>query len=61
MALDHAVAAAGERPGLPRPQGFQEAVVDARIGLKGLGSRIDCAIERCHIGFRRDFFSIENN
>ena len=51
MALDHAVAAAGERPGLPRAQGFQEAIINARIGLKGRRSRIDCAGERCHPGF----------
>ena len=57
MALDHAVAAAGERPGLPRAQSLQQAVIDAGIGLEGLGSRIDCAGERCHIGFRRNLFS----
>ena len=34
MALHHPVAAAGERPGLPRAQRLQQAVIDRGVGLK---------------------------
>src|ERR1700743_2137076 len=36
MTLHHAVAAAGQRPGLPRAQCFQEAVVDRGVGLESV-------------------------
>jgi hypothetical protein len=43
MPLHHAVAAAGQRPGLPRAQCLEQPVVNSRVGLIALGSRIDRA------------------
>ena len=43
MALHHAVAAAGQRPGLPRLQRLQQAVIDRGIRLERLRLRIDRA------------------
>ena len=48
MALDHPLAAAGQRPGLPLAQRPQQAVIDRRIGLEGFGVRVDRSAQRCH-------------
>jgi len=48
MPRDHALAAAGQRPGLPFAQRLQQAVIDGGIGLERLGGRIDRARQRRH-------------
>ena len=48
VALDHPVAATGERPGLPGPQRLQQAVIDRGVGLERLGLRVDRAAQCRH-------------
>jgi hypothetical protein len=48
MALDHALAAAGQPPCLPLAQRLQQAIIDGGVGPERLGHGIDRARQRRH-------------